>query len=95
MTSLTRIKENGKKSKSFLELARWRISWAILQIKFLHGLSEKGELEIFAKLPKIPPINTPPIVHGFLARKRKILAKLWSNFSKEIRPREFKREQEK
>ena len=34
-------------------------------------------------------------MHGFLARKREKLAKLWSNFSKEIRPREFKEKQEK
>ena len=33
---------------------------AKMQISFLMGLSEKGELEIFAKMPKTPPINTPP-----------------------------------
>ena len=65
-----------------------------MQIRVLHGLSEKGEQEIIAKLPQSSPINTPPML-GFLARKRKKSAKLWSNFSRKIRPREFKGKQEK
>ena len=65
-----------------------------MQIRVLHGLSEKGEQKKLQKCPKIPPINTP-LRLGFWLKKKEILAKLWSNFSKEIRPREFKQEQEK
>ena len=53
-----------------------------MQIKVLHGFNEKGEQELIAKQPQNPPINTPPLKLGFWLKKKRKLAKLWSNFSR-------------
>ena len=43
-----------------------------MQILILHGLSEKGEQKIIAKMAQNPPINTPPISSDFGKKIEKI-----------------------
>ena len=75
--------------------ARWRIFGPNLQIKVLHGFNEKGEQKLIAKPPPKLTYKYPPLESVFGEEKKKKVAKLWTIFSRKIRARNLKQEQEK